>query len=107
MVEGEYSRCSGESSFFRDCLVACFGVHTRIQRQRQIKQRQKEQPIVEMSKVEVEDRKLVDFVLRKDEEVLTFADWWKTVDEDEVVEVQYPHKCHGFAGKRRQTQCYG
>ena len=45
-----------------------------------MKQRQKEQPIVEMTKEEVEDRKLVDCVLREDEEVLTFAAWWKTVD---------------------------
>ena len=35
-------------------------------------QRQKEQPIMEMTK-EVEEKKLIDFVLRDDEEVLTFA----------------------------------
>ena len=91
----------GNLLYCRDCLVACLGVHTsRIQRQRQIKQRQKEQPIVEMTKEEVEDRKLVDCVLREDEEVLTFAAWWKTVDKDEVVEVQYPHERHGLAGRR-------
>ena len=86
----------GNLLYCRDCLVACLGVHTsRIQRQRQIKQLQKEQPIVEMTKEEVEDS-----VLREDEEVLTFPAWWKTVDKDEVVEVQYPHERHGLAGRR-------
>ena len=90
----------GNLLYCRDCLVACLGVHkSHIQRQRQIKQRQMEQPIVEMSKQEVEDRQLVDCVLREDDEVLTFAAWWKTVDKDAVVEVQYPHDHHGLAGK--------
>ena len=52
-----------------------------------------------MSKQEVEGRKLVDCVLREDDEVLTFAAWWKTVDKDAVVEVQYPHDRHGLVGK--------
>ena len=25
--------------------------------------------------------------------------WWKTIDEDETVEVQNPHHRHGLAGK--------
>ena len=61
--------------FCRDCLVACLGVHTsRIQHQRMIKQ---EQPIIQMSKEEVEEKRLVEYVLRKDE-VLPFMVWWKT-----------------------------
>ena len=47
---------------------------------------------------EVEERSW-SIVLREDE-VLTFAAWWKTVDKDEVVEVQYPHERHGLAGRR-------
>ena len=46
----------------------------------------------------MEDKHLVDYVLREDD-VLPFAAWWKTVDKDEVVEVQYPHDRHGLAGK--------
>ena len=52
-----------------------------------------------MLKKEVEKRKLVDYVLREDEEMLPFAAWWKTVDKDEVVEVQYPHDRHGLTGR--------
>ena len=86
--------------FCRDCLATCFGLHSsRIQRQREIKRRQKEQPIVELLKKEVEEKKLVDCVLRDDDNGETFATWWKNVDEDDIVEVQYPHDRHGLAGK--------
>ena len=44
----------------------------------------------------MEERKLVDYVLREDEEMLPFAAWWKTVDKDKVVEVQYPHDRYGL-----------
>ena len=72
-------------------------IHTsRIQRQRDIKRCQKEQPIVEMTK---EEQRLIDCVLRDDDEVLSFAAWWKTVDKSESIEVQYPHDRHGLAGK--------
>ena len=52
-----------------------------------------------MSKEEVEEMKLVDYVLRDDEdgEMMTFATWWKSVAMDDIVEVQYPHDCHGLA----------
>ena len=38
-------------------------------------------------------------VLQDDDELQTFAVWWKSKDEDDVVEVQYPHHRHGLAGK--------
>ena len=31
--------------------------------------------------------------------MFTFGAWWKTLDDDKVVEVQYPHEHHGLAGK--------
>ena len=53
-----------------------------------------------MSKAEVEEKKLVDHVLRDDDDPeLTFVAWWKNVDIDEIVEVQYPHDRHGLAGR--------
>ena len=56
-----------------------------------LKQRMREEPIVEMTKREVEEKRLVDCVLQEDDELLTFALWWKSKDEDDIVEVQYPH----------------
>lgn len=82
--------------------VIASGLHgSRIQRQREIKRHQKEQPIVVLSKKEVEEKRLVDCVLRDDDsgETTTFATWWKDVEEDDIVEVQYPHDRHGLAGK--------
>ena len=33
------------------------------------------------------------------DDILTFGAWWKLVDDDEIVEVQFPHERHGLAGK--------
>ena len=44
-----------------------------------------------MSKKEVKENRLVDCVLHDDDSLLTFDAWWKTIDEDETVEVQNPH----------------
>ena len=35
-----------------------------------------------------------------DDDMTTFHAWWKTVDDDEVLEVQYPHERHGLACRR-------
>ena len=72
--------------------MATLDVHTtRIQRQRQIKQQQNLFPVVPMSKDEVEGRKLTADVLNEDE-TLTFGAWGKTLEDDDIVEVQYPHE---------------
>jgi hypothetical protein len=83
-----------------DCIVAALGVHTeRLHKQRRIKQRQKHQPIVEMTKEEVQQRRLEDYVIHDDDDMQTFSVWWKGVAENEVVEVQFPHERHGLAGR--------
>lgn len=51
-----------------------------------------------MSKKEVIEKNLTDFVLSEDD-TLTFGAWWKTLDDDDMVEVQYPHERHGLAGR--------
>lgn len=52
-----------------------------------------------MTKAEVEEKKLKTFVLYDDEEMLTFAAWWKSLSEAEEVYVQFPHDRHGLAGR--------
>ena len=42
---------------------------------------------------------IVDCVLQDDDELVAFVLWWKSKDEDDIVEVQYPHHRHGLAGK--------
>ena len=53
---------------------------------------------MEMTKKDVVEQRLEDHVLH-DDETLTFGAWWKTVEDGEVVEVQYPHQRHGLAAK--------
>ena len=40
-------------------------------------------------------------MLRDDDdgELTTFATWCKSVEKDDIAKVQYPHDCHGLAGK--------
>lgn len=51
-----------------------------------------------MTKAEVEEKKLKTFVLYDDEEILTFAAWWKSLSDAEV-DVQFLHDRHGLAGR--------
>lgn len=51
-----------------------------------------------MTKKEVIEEKLTNNVIR-DDGTLTFGVWWKTLDDDDTVDVQYPHERHGLAGK--------
>ena len=79
--------------------MSSLGVHTsRLQRQRLIKQKQTQNPIVEMTKKEVKEQHLKEFVLN-DDETLTFGVWWKTLEEEDTVEVQYPHERHALTGR--------
>lgn len=54
--------------------------------------------MVELPKKEVIEKKLTDYVLN-DDETLTFAAWWKTLEDGDLVEVQYPHERHALAGR--------
>ena len=45
------------------------------------------------------ERRLENGVLQNDDGLLTFAAWWKTVDDDEKVEVQFTYECHGLSGR--------
>ena len=90
----------GNYLFCLECIVASLGVHTeRLHRQRLIKQKQEHQPVLQMTKQEVTQKRLEDHVLRDDESAQTFSAWWKELDDDEVVEVQFPHERHGLAGR--------
>ena len=54
-----------------------------------------------MTKQEVIDKKLVSFVLHPglDEVEPGQTDWWKSLGNDEDVEVKFPHEQHGLTGK--------
>ena len=50
-----------------------------------------------MTKKEVKEHKLTDCVLCNTDKVLTFATWWKMMDEGDTLEVQYAHNHHWLA----------
>ena len=54
-----------------------------------------------MTKQEVVDKKLVSFVLHPglDEVEPGQIDWWKSLGNDEDVEVKFPYEQHGLTGK--------
>ena len=53
-----------------------------------------------MTKKDVVDKRLENFVLHDvDDDMTTFDAWWKTVDDDEVLEVQCPYERYGLAGR--------
>ena len=84
------------------CIVNNLGVYTeRLSRQRQIKVRLCQEPIVVMTKKEVVEKKLVSFVLHPDvdESVTEGVNWWETLDDGDDVDVIFPHEQHGLTGK--------
>lgn len=92
---------NGNFLFCQRCIIAHLGVHSqRLHKLREIKQKQKTQPIVVMTKSDVLEKTLESFVLNGgDEDLQTFAVWWKALPGDEEVEVQFPHERHGLAGR--------
>ena len=34
-----------------------------------------------------------------DDDTMTFGTWWKTLEDEDTVEVQFPHERHGLAGR--------
>ena len=55
--------------------------------------------MITKSKAEVSQLKLENFVILPSDDT-TFQDWWKVLDDDDYVEVRYPHEQHGLQGKK-------
>lgn len=71
----------------------------RIPKQRAIRRILQQQPIVELSRKESVEQRLVEYMQSHDVyDLLTFGAWWKNLDGDELGEIQFPHGCHGLVG---------
>lgn len=82
------------------CIYAALGISKRIlARQRRIKWQQSQHPIVEMSKGQVEDKSLGEYVIMPDSEESSFKTWWQSLLKLVVISVRYPYTRHGNAGK--------
>ena len=52
-----------------------------------------------MSKSEVEENRLSEYVVMPTECDLSFMEWWRTMTPDDELQVRYPHSRYGNAGK--------
>lgn len=82
------------------CVVAALNVsRQRLARQRAIKRKQSCEPLRDMTKSEVEKERVSEYVVMPVDKVMSFKDWWLTLDESDVVSVRYLHARHGNAGR--------
>ena len=76
-----------------NCIKSSFGIsRDRLSHQRSIKRRESKEPVVEMTKQDVEEQRLGEFVIMPSESELSFKMWWRTVEPTETVNVRYPQK---------------
>ena len=71
----------------------------RLSHQRKIKQELSQCPVITKSKADVCQLKLEKFVVLPSDNT-NFQGWWKDLDDDDVVEVRYPHEQHGLRSKK-------
>lgn len=92
-VHGNYLFCS-------QCVHLSLGVsYKRLARQRNVKRRHATEPIRQLTKAQVENERLGEFVVIPPENQSSFKRWWKQVGSEEMVQVRYPHQKHGLSGK--------
>lgn len=56
-----------------------------------------------MTKSEVEEQRLGQFVIMPAELELSFKKWWSTVEPSDTLDVRYPHQKHGNALKKSHS----
>lgn len=88
----------GNYLYCYNCLISSFGISKeRLTRQQKIKREEVQHPIVQMSKSDVEERRLGNYVIMPADIDTSFKKWWKTLDPSVIVDLRYPHEKHGNA----------
>ena len=72
----------------------------RLARQRCIKRKQSQEPLHDMTKAEVEEKRVSEYVVLPAS--LDIA-WWRSLDSSHTVMVRYPHVRHGNAGRKSNS----
>ena len=94
----------GNYLFCSKCVHVALGVsYKRLARQRRVKRREFNEPIRHLTKQEVVDGNLSQYVVMPDDCDSSFLAWWKSVQSDQSVQVRYPHHRHGLAGKKSNS----
>ena len=90
---GNYLYCSS-------CIRAAFGISKqRLTRQRNIKRKENQEPTSELTKTEVEEQRLGQYVVMPARVDSSFKNWWEPLEPSATVTVRMPHSRHGNAGQ--------
>ena len=90
----------GNYIFCSRCVHHDLGVsYQRLSTQTSIKRRKSSEPIRSMTKSEVEEERLGEWLVMPPESEMSFIAWWKQLLNDSTVSVRYPHHHHGNNGK--------
>ena len=90
----------GNYLYCYNCIISSFGIsRERLTRLRKVKREEAHHPIVEMSKSDVEEQRLGNYVIMPADIDISFKKWWRCLDPSATVDVRYPHGKHGNALK--------
>lgn len=96
---GYYIKCTVYYLYYAKCIRLAFGISKQLMAwQRKTKQDSSQEPIVRMTKAEVEEKNLSEAVLPSDCDE-AFSKWWRSIAPEGVLSVWYPHEHHGLAGQ--------
>ena len=92
--------CVGNYLYCSNCIKVAFEVsNDRLARQRSIKRNESKNPTVVLTKAEIEEKRLSEYVIMPTDVEASFKRWWRGVSPSANLEVRYPHSRHGNAGK--------
>ena len=78
--------CSGNYLYSQSCIHSCFGVSgDRLAQKRNIKRQCLQHPIVDMTKADVIEKYVSDYVIMPDIVTTSFSKWWMSLDPETVV----------------------
>ena len=90
----------GNLLFCSHCICSTFKISPQhLSHQCEVKRLQFQQPVSEMTKQEVEQRRLGEYVVMPEEINEAFLKWWRSIDPLTKVKVRVPPTRHGLAGK--------
>ena len=93
-----------ENLYCCPCIRASLGVsRQRLARQRGIKRRQFQEPLRDMTKAEVEEESVSEYVVMPASLEIGFKEWWVSLEPSHTVMVRYPHARHGNAGRKSNS----
>ena len=92
--------CLGNYLYCFNCIKSSLGIlKDRLSHQCHIKRQESKEPIVQVTKSDIEEQSLGKFVIMPADFELSFKKWWRTVAPSDTVDVKYLYEKHGNALK--------